>query len=1016
MQKKLLILFLFGLFAISNVFAQDRKITGKVTGANDGQTLPGVSVRIKGSTGGTQTDINGIYTINIPANATTLIFSYIGFINSEVVIGSKTQIDVALTQDDKQLTEVVVTGYQTKVKTSVSSSLSVVSGKEIADKPVPSIDNLLQGKAAGVQVTTENGRPGANAYIRIRGTGSVNAGQQPLLVVDGVQVPDDVAPQFYTTLNANDIKNITVLKDAASVSLYGARGSNGVVLITTKNGSESESRVTYSFQYGTNKKLADNFTLMSPAQKLKYEYDLGYENPDFTLYLSNNGLGDKTLFDITSAQRQAGWNALIKQSHNWMDDILRSGRIMQHQVTISGHEKKTNYYVSFQKYDQAGITIGSDLNRYTGKINLSTEVKPWFSISNNLSLGQRSTNELRDIYNAQNPFVAMYSYNPYEPIFNKDGSYNITSQSLNVIEALKNNPENQKYLDGYNTTTLDLHPIKGLNVSSQFGMTYNDYKRDYFVKPGSILDGYIADPTAPGEKTDNGSTEFSYDWVNKAIYKFSVGEDHHFSALAVQEFQKDQFSSYSLSKKGFASGDLGTQDNGAANDGTNSTSKAVWTIASLLGELDYNYKEKYYVTGSYRRDGSSRFGADNKYGNFYSASASWLLNQEDFLKGISWINVLKLRGSIGSAGNFSGIGNYQSLGLFRYGKYNNQLTAVPSQVPNSDLTWEKKLKRDIGVDFELFDGRITGAFDYYNENTTALLFNVPLSQTTGFTNVVRNVGAMTNKGIDMALSVDVVRYKGFKWNVYGNINYNKNNVTELYNGSTEIDDLNGLGVVKPGYPINTFKLVRYAGVNSATGAAQYYDKTGKITEEYSSDDAVILKDKSPNPKFFGGFGTNLSYKGIELSGDFTYTLGNYVFNYNKETLVSWGGGVYTAQATDALNYWKKPGDKNVLPKPDANATTYDTDLYLQKASYIRLKNVTLAYTIPKNITQKVHVQGLRVFITGENLLTINPNHFFGDPEVGIGSAESFATTIPGQATLFSYPNTRQLTFGVDVTF
>ncbi|GAA4314815.1 SusC/RagA family TonB-linked outer membrane protein [Mucilaginibacter gynuensis] len=1016
MKLKLLSI-LFCLLAFTSAWAQNKTVKGTITGADDGLPLPGVTVIIKGSSTGTQTDANGAFSISVPESA-VLLFTYIGYKTTEVPVGDKTQINLALVSDARQLSEVVVTGYQTKTRSDVSSAVSVVNGREMADKPVPSIDNLLQGKAAGVQITTENGRPGANAFIRIRGVGSVNAGQQPLLVVDGVQIPDDVAPQVYTTLNANDIQNISILKDAAGVSLYGARGSNGVVVITTKTGVAGKSQITYSFQYGTNAKIADNFKLMSPAEKLQYEYDLGYENGDFTTYLADNNFPTTaTLFNITSAQRQAGWNSLIGQSHNWQNDILRTGKIRQHQIAISGAEGKTSYYVSFQKYDADGITVGSDFRRYTGKINLKTDVNNWLSLSNNLSLGQRATNELRDIYNAQNPFFAVYGYNTYEPVYASDGTFNLTNQGFPILEAIKNNPETQKYINGYNTTTLDVHPIKGLNVSTQFGMTYDDYKRENYIKPGSILDQYIGDPTAPGSRVDNGSTEFSYDWVNKATYKFDVESDHHFNILAVQEFQKDMFSSYGLQKKGFVLSDyVDTQSAGAANTGVNTTNKTNWTISSLLGELDYNYKNRYFVTGSLRRDGSSRFGENNKYGNFYSTSLSWLVSEESFLKSVDWINVLKLRGSIGTAGNFSGISNYQSLGLFTFGQYNNLLTAFPSQLPNPDLTWEKKLKRNIGIDFELFTSRVTGSLDYYNENTTSLLLDVPLSQTTGYKSVIKNVGSMNNSGIDAAISVDVVRNKEVKWTVYGNINYNRNKITELNNGSTEIVDANNLGVVKPGYAINTFKLVRYAGVNSETGAAQYYDKDGNITEDYSSDDAVILKGKSPNPKFFGGFGSNVSYKGIDLSADFTYTLGNYVFNYNKETLVAWGDQVYINQAKEALNYWKKPGDKTLLPKADPNNTTYDTDLYLQKASFIRLRNVTLAYTIPAEITKKYKVQGLRVFVTGQNLLTINPNHFFGDPEVGVGSGESFTTTIPGQATLFGYPNTRQFTFGVNLTF
>ncbi len=1003
--------------AISAATAQTVSVTGKVTGADDGLPLPGVSVKIKGSSTGTQTDQNGNFQVKEASASTILTFVYIGYISQDVTVGNNTTLNIKLQPSSKQLSEVVVTGYQSKIRTDISSSISVVGSKEVADKPVPSIDNLLQGKAAGVQVTTQNGKPGANAYIRIRGTGSITAGQEPLLVVDGVQIPDNMSAQFYSTLNANDVQSISILKDAAAVSLYGARGSNGVIVITTKTGAGSDSRISYSFQYGLNRKIPDNFKLMSPAQKLQYEYDLGYENSDFSKYLQDNGYPETAdLFNITDAQRQAGWNSLIKQSHNWEDDILRTGKIIQHQLTISGHENKTNYYVSFQKYDQDGITVGSAFKRYTGKLNLSTAVKPWFTLSNNTNFGESSSNELRDIYNAQNPFYSIYGYNTYEPVYNKDGSYNLTSQGFPILEALVNNPESKKYLNGYNSTTLDFHPIKGLNVSSQLGLTYTDYTRSVFIKPGSVLDSYIADPSNPGEKTDNGSVEFGIDWINKAIYKFDVNEDHHFNILAVQEFQKDQFNSYSLSKKGFASGDLSTQDNGAANDLTNSTTQSIWTLTSLLGELDYNYKNKYYVTGSYRRDGSSRFGANNKYGDFYAASVSWLLTQEDFLKNIDWLSVLKLRASIGTAGNFSGLANYQSLALFGFGKYNNQLTSLPVQIPNPDLTWEKKLKRDIGVDFELFKGRVSGSLEYYNENTSSLLFSVPVSQTTGFTSVIKNVGALNNKGIDASINVDVIKAHDITWSVYGNINYDQNKVTELYGGTDEVDDLNGLGAVKPGYAINTFKLVRYAGVNPQTGAAQYYDKNGAITENYSSGDAVLLKGKSPNPKFFGGFGTKVSYKGIELSGDFAYTIGNYVFNYNKEILVGWGDQVYINQAVDALNYWKKPGDVNVLPKASPDNTTYDTDLYLQNASYIRLKNVTLSYTLPKEITRRFKIESLRVFGTAENVLTINPKHFFGDPEVGTGSAESFTTTIPGQATLFGYPNTRQFTFGATITF
>ncbi|MEO6149202.1 MAG: TonB-dependent receptor plug domain-containing protein, partial [Mucilaginibacter sp.] len=409
MKLKLLSILLLSLFSLSIAKAQSKTVTGTLTGQADGLPLPGVTVLVKGTNTGTQTDTKGSYTIAVPGNNAVLVFSYIGFKTTEIAVGDKAEINAALVDDSRQLSEVVVTGYQTKTRTDISSSIAVVSGKEIANKPIPGIDNLLQGKAAGVQITAENGRPGANAFIRIRGAGSITASQQPLLVIDGIQIPDDVSPQMYNTLNANDVESISVLKDAAAVSLYGARGSNGVIVITTKTGANSNNEITYSFQYGTNAKIPDNFKLMSTAEKLKYEYDLGYQNSEFTTYLIDNDFPeDADLFNITTAQRQAGWNSLIGQSHNWLKDILRTGKIRQHQLSISGHDNKTNYYVSFQKFDEEGITLGSDFKRYTGKINLSTQIKPWFSLSNNLSVGQRTTKELRDTYNAQNPFYAMY--------------------------------------------------------------------------------------------------------------------------------------------------------------------------------------------------------------------------------------------------------------------------------------------------------------------------------------------------------------------------------------------------------------------------------------------------------------------------------------------------------------------------------------------------------------------------------------------------------------------------------
>ncbi len=1014
MKKNLLLsLFLVLILALPAWAQQSRSVNGKVTDQSTGQGLPGVSVLVKGTTIGTATGADGAFSINVPGEKSVLVFRYIGYSAKEVPVGSKNTVNVTMSIDQKQLSEVVVTGYQTKTKEDISSSVSVVTAKELEQKPNPSVDQLLQGKSAGVQVTAANGKPGANAYIRIRGTGSISGGNDPLLVVNGVQIPDDMADQFFTSLNANDIENITVLKDAAAASIYGARGSNGVLVITTKSGKTLDGKLTYRFQSGYSEKIPDNFELMNASQKLQYEYDLGYQNSYITNYLrKNNFPSSANLFNISEAERQAAWNSLIDQSQDWRDLILQKGKLTSHQLSLGGSSDKTSYFFSLQKFDQEGLTVGSDFDRYAGTLNVSSDIKSWLTVGNNLTLGHTRTNELRDRNNVQNPFRAMYTYNPYEPPFNEDGSFNYTSQGFPILEAIQNNPEEQRYLTGLNSFNIDIKPIDGLILTSKLGLTYNKYNREYYLKPNSVLDLYVGDPLARGQKTDNGSEEFAYDWINQASYSFNIGSDHNFSVLAFQEFQKDQFSSYSLSRKGFASGNQTTQDNGAENVRNNSTFRSDWTLFSLASTVDYNYQQKYYLTGSLRRDGSSRFGANNKYGTFYSGSASWLVTAEPFMQQYDWLTTLKLRASYGTVGNFN-IGNYASLGLYGFSNYAGALSSLPTQVPNEDLTWESKVKRDIGLDFEVLQSRVALTLDYFNETTEDLLLATPISATTGFSSVTRNVGSIRNQGLEAGLNVDIIRTNDLTWSFNGNITFNKNEVINLNEGQEEIV-LNGLGVFKPGYAVGTYKLVRWAGVDPQTGEAQYLNKNGEVTKTYSASDAVVIEGKSPNPKYYGGFGTTLNYKGIDLSANANYVVGNYTYNYNYLTLVSHGVNVRQNQSTKAFDYWKNPGDETLLPKATANTVTRATDLYLQDASFLRLRNVSLGYTIPSNLTSKAKIQSLRVYVQGQNLLTYNPN-FFGDPEVGVGSAES-GLTFGGQAALFSYPQTRQFTMGVDVSF
>lgn len=1017
MNKKLLKMMLFLCIIATQLHAQDRVVTGTVTDKADGLALPGVSVVVRGTNLGTQTNNQGQFTLNVPQGQQALVFTYIGYLSQTIAVTSNT-INVALVADLKQLTEVVVTGYSTQTKRGVTGAISVVGSQAVIEKPIPSVDQLLQGRAAGVQVVGANGKPGANAYIRIRGTGSINAGNQPLLVVNGIQISDSMRDQFFNSLNANDIENISILKDAAASSIYGARGSNGVIVITTKSGAQIGGLLTYRFQYGINQKLPDNFEMMNATQKLQYEYEMGFTNPYLNSYFAANRGAypvGSTIVNISPELRQAAWNAIAVEDHNWQDAILDNGTIQQHELSFGGTTGKTNYFFSLQKFDQKGISLSSLFNRYSSTLNVSTDIKPWLSVGNSLNFGFTKSNETRDRNNVQNPFRAMYVYNPYEPVYNPNGTFNPTHQGVNVIQHLITEPETQKNFTGLNSFNVDVHPIEGLNINSRLGLTLRDYKRENFSQPGGALDPIVGDPSAPGAKTDNGIQEFFYSWTNQAKYAFTLNTAHNISVSAIQEFQKSQFSSYSLSKKGFASAGLTTQDNGSTNLNNNTTSKSIWTIFSLAAIAEYNYNRKYFVGSSIRRDGSSRFGANNKYGTFWSASLSWLTSDEDFMKKYDWLTLLKVRGSIGTTGNFSGLTNYQSLNTYAFGRYGGNLTSFPNQIPNPDLTWESKLKRNIGLDFELFKSRLAVTLDYYNELTDDLLLSQPVSSTVGFTSVIKNIGAMTNKGVEASFNLDVIRGNEFTWSFDGNFTYNKNRIKNLNQGQEEIVDANtGINVYRPGYAYSTFKLVRYAGVDPQTGEAQFYNKDGAITKAYSAADAVVLEGKSANPDYYGSLGTSFEYKGFDLSAQANFTIGGYTYNGVMSTLVSWGPSRAQNLSVDALDYWKKPGDVTFLPKASAANTTRTTDQYLQNASFLRLRNVTLGYTLPKSWVQKAKFQSLRVYVQGQNLLTYIP-HFFGDPEVGTGSAES-NLLIPGQFSLYSYPVTRQFTFGLNASF
>jgi TonB-linked SusC/RagA family outer membrane protein len=1007
-MRKAILSLLWVALSVGQLFAQTRTISGKVTDSK-GAPIPNASVLEKGTNSGSVTKEDGTFTVTVSPKARTLVITSIGMASTEINIGSKTSIDVTLQPADNNLAEVVVVGYQTLKRAEVTSAIVTVGGKELAQKPIGAFTQLLQGKAAGVQVTGQSGRPGQNGYIRVRGTGSINASSEPLIVLDGIYITGAA----YNMLNPNDIDDVTVLKDAAAQAIYGSRGANGVLIITTKKG-KGKPELRYSFQYGRSKaQELKNINLMSGMQKLQYEFEDKYTNPILDSMISNrigSGAfpGGSTLASITDAQRQDLWStALGRGAGNWRDYLLNDAVMTTHELSLQGASDKFKYYFSMNKSNNEGVLYGSYWNRTGGRLNIEYNALDWFKLGVNSAVTYTTENQVREAFNSQNAYASVFLFNPYEPVYLADGkTYNPTLQGFNPMEGADNNPQIFDRISAYNTIFGEAKFLKHLTLKSQLALNYNTFKEEYYLKPGSNL----ANILGYNQKRDGGNNEFVYVFTNTAIWQQTVAERHSVSVLGGTEFSKDKFYSYSLTGRNFPTASVNTLDNSAQPTAA-TTSRQDWSLLSYFANATYDFDKKYYITLSGRRDGSSRFGRNKQYANFWGVSAAWDIAKEDFMKTTSFISGLKLRASIGTAGTVPG-GLYDNLGVYSLAnKYNDLPAAVPARIENPDLTWETNQNYDIGVDFAVLNNRISGTVDYYRRKTNDLIYPKNISLTTGFGSYTSNIGNLENKGIEVSLSGDVVKTKDLTVTVFANYTHNDNKVLKLYSDNVP----QTLSRLKVGEPLFTYFLVKWAGVDPADGKNQFYKADGTITKTYSSGDAVLLSGKSPNVKYYGSFGVSASYKGLDLSAQFYYSGGNYIFNYVYQTGANEGEDPSIPQFTDAFDYWKKPGDKTSFANllDPTQKITYNTDRYLDKGDYVSLRDLTLGYTLNGDLARKIKMKGIRLYVQGTNLWI--GTKFRGLPEVGQSSSEN-ATPTPGLSTLYGYPQLRAVTFGVDVRF
>ena len=977
-MKRLLFLIAMSMLYIS--FAQAQEIKGRVTDSRDGTPLSNVSVSVKGTNTGTATDADGRFSIRA-STGSTLIFSSIGFTEQEVRV-SDGDINISLEFAQRNLQEVVITGYGTRSRRQVAGSISKINGEEIKLQPVGSFDKLLQGKVPGLLSQSQSGQPGTAADVTIRGKGSINGSNTPLYVIDGVQV----SSADFSTLNPADIESYNVLKDASSTSIYGSRGANGVIVITTKRGSAGKTNVNYDFQYGFSALPHNKLRLMNSPEKLDYE--VNYDRPD--------GMNP---FGWTQAEIDS-----LSKIDNKLDEILfKKGKTQQHQLSVSGGNEKTRFYLSGSIFDQEGIVISTGLKRYTGRINLENSFSD-FKVGLNATYGYSKFIGTRE--NDQyigSPLNAINWFNPYVTLYDQDGNYqdDFLQGQPNPLRELLENFSNADQLKGVGSVYLEwkIPWVKGLRARTLWG---GDVTEDEGI-------GYLDRTTNAGGQSTGARGQlsrayartFRYTGTTSITYQTMFG-DHDINVSAFNEIIQSKSENFGFTGFGLvgpfkneAGITPGTSTNGfipTVNGGATRNGLLSWFV-----DGSYGYRKKYYLSAGFRRDGSSRFGADNKYANFYNVGASWIVSEEKLFKEeTKWLNEFKLRASYGAVGNQLGIGNFASRELLNATVYNGVGGLLLVQLPYPQLKWETKKMFNAGFDFSVLANRLRGTVEYYNNKTVDLFLDRQLSRTSGFASITANLGRLQNQGIEVALDAEIIRGRNLKWSVNANYTYNKNKILDQ---AGQDENINGLFINKVGERANSLYVVRYAGVDPANGDALYYKKDGITTSNiYDPSDAVIVG--TVDPPHFGGFGTDISWKGIELNALFTYTIGAVVYN-NDRFNVEFPGYWFSRVATSLLREWQKAGDVTDIPSP-FNDFHGETTRFVEKADHLRLRNVTLSYSLPKSVLQRMKISSLRIFAQGQNLKVWH--NFQGwDPEITTG-------ILAGA----QYPQLRTITFGLSL--
>ncbi|WP_347841032.1 TonB-dependent receptor [uncultured Draconibacterium sp.] len=1059
MKKIALMLFGIAFFGMLVVEAQVKSISGTVTSSDDGTGIPGVSVSVKGTTIGTVTNLDGEYQLDVPADAQLLVFSFVGMRTQEVEI-SGSKVDAVLEADLVGLDEVIVVAYGTATKESFTGAASVVEAETLEKRQVSNVSQALTGVTSGIQVASSTGQPGTSAQIRIRGVGSMSASSAPLYVVDGIPFGEDIS-----AISPQDIESVTVLKDAASSALYGARGANGVILITTKKGKKGKLEVNFDFRVGINQRAIPEYDIMDDPAMYYEKYYEGIYRDQFDgdeaaanaaanqLMFGDQGL-EYNIYTVPDGQLLIGQNGRINssatlgrvwandyylQNDDWYDELFGDNQMRQeYSLSVGGGNEKQTTYFSLNYLNDEGIISNSGFERITARINSDYQINDWAKVGGNLGYTnyESKSPDSQSGLSSKNLFYVSRIVAPIYPLYVRDanGAIKVDEQGHTLYDYGTGeypgltrpvmsiaNPASDLELDvqQYN---VDLLNLKGFAEFKLYeGLKFNlnlgyDVDNTRYMDKSNAYYGQSADYGGSVYKTSSRYSAFTMQQLLTYVKEFGA---HNINVLVGHETYDRKWTSLYGSKRNLYDPESEEISNAILNPSTGSSSNGYF-VEGFLSRVQYDYEDKYFASGSFRRDGSSRFHPDNRWGNFWSVGASWVMNKESFMSGIDWVDFLKLKASYGAQGNDAllsgGVQNYQPYQDQFYVKNSNDDFAIELDYKgNENITWETSYNLNVGVDFTLLNSLLDGSVEYFSRKVEDMLYYIPVPASAGYSSYPDNIGSMKNHGVEFTLNANIIKSNDINWSVYVNGTHFKNEILTLPEQFSDPDGyINGRRILKVGGSIYDYWYPVYAGVNTETGASQWRttneDGTFGVTEDYAE---ASLKENSASPgtslpDISGGFGTTIEAYGFDFSVACTYGLGGLTYDYIYQTLMHAGeaGEAGSNWHKDILNSWSSENNDSNIPAVNYGSKDYNasSDRFLIDSDYLAINNITLGYTLPKTVLDKIKLKSVRVYAAADNVALFSKRE-------GLDPRQNFSGS-----TDFGYSAIRTISLGAKVKF